>query len=256
MWALGEMVPDHRVHLIIVLEEGLGHFGPGLYIGVRSKKMPNMLHFSSLPHSAAPKDVQCDGNLETTCSLTLVDIIRVQVSVANELRGLIEGGDQVGVRLNIANGRNCGSGCQREGVKGLERLCGIRPGDEAAAMGQGLACTLSIGNSGCCENSRDCSTNYEELLEGRHVAQLVQNLRCCMPEVSVEASLLGKGMNIIYEADLCVGRVLGDWRRCVLWSIVHHYYKLPETCSQSRYCGVFEGTCMYAIKLNITAIQH
>lgn len=60
MPALGEMVPDHRVHLIIVLEGGLGHLGPGLNMGERSKKMPNMLHLSSLPHSAAPKEVQYD----------------------------------------------------------------------------------------------------------------------------------------------------------------------------------------------------
>lgn len=69
------------------------------------------------------------------CPLTFADIIRIQVSVANELRGFVEGGDQVGVRLDIANRCSCGSGCQREGGKGLERLCSIRSGDETAAMG-------------------------------------------------------------------------------------------------------------------------
>lgn len=65
-------------------------------------------------------------------------------------------------------------------------------------MGQGLACTLSVGNGGRCEDSRDCSTKDKKLLEGRHVAQLVQNSRCCIPEVSFEASLLEKEESTFY----------------------------------------------------------
>jgi hypothetical protein len=72
----------------------------------------------------------------------------------DELRGLIEGGEQIGVRLNIANRCSGGLGRQGEGGEGLEGFCSIGPGDKTATMRQRLTYSaLNLRSGRGCESS-------------------------------------------------------------------------------------------------------